>query len=166
MDETKRDRPDEFLAGASRPPAVASRGMSRRRFLSLLSATAALAGNAGCIRLDRGGIVAPSGGSAAIAGVAEYFASTFPESGGAQSVLVKTREGRPIHIEGNDRHPELKGKTSLRAIADVLRLYDPEAAEPTLLRAGDRVRFRAIDRAEFDRLSARALVLCTPARVE
>lgn len=35
-----------------------------------------------------------------------------------------------------------------------LRLYDPTAAEPTLLRAGDRVRFRAIDRAEFDRLAA------------
>lgn len=34
-----------------------------------------------------------------------------------------------------------------------LRLYDPGAAEPTLLRAGDRVRYRAIDRAEFDRLA-------------
>ncbi|MBM4439405.1 MAG: 5-oxoprolinase subunit PxpB [Candidatus Rokubacteria bacterium] len=35
-----------------------------------------------------------------------------------------------------------------------LKLYDPGAAEPTLLRAGDRVRFRAIDRAEFDRIAA------------
>jgi inhibitor of KinA len=35
-----------------------------------------------------------------------------------------------------------------------LKLYDPGAAEPTLLRAGDRVRFRAIDRAEFDRMAA------------
>jgi KipI family sensor histidine kinase inhibitor len=35
-----------------------------------------------------------------------------------------------------------------------LRLYDPEAAEPTLLRAGDRVRLRPIDRAEFDRIAA------------
>jgi KipI family sensor histidine kinase inhibitor len=34
-----------------------------------------------------------------------------------------------------------------------LRLYDPAAAEPTLLRAGDRVRFRPIDRAEFDRIA-------------
>jgi inhibitor of KinA len=31
-----------------------------------------------------------------------------------------------------------------------LKLYDPEAAEPILLRAGDRVRYRRIDRAEFD----------------
>jgi KipI family sensor histidine kinase inhibitor len=36
-----------------------------------------------------------------------------------------------------------------------LRLYDPEAAEPTLLRAGDRVRMRPIDRVEYDALAAR-----------
>ena len=36
-----------------------------------------------------------------------------------------------------------------------LRLYDPEAAEPTLLRAGDRVRMRAIARAEYDAIAAR-----------
>ena len=36
-----------------------------------------------------------------------------------------------------------------------VRLYDPEAAEPTLLRAGDRVRMRPIDRAEFDAIAAR-----------
>jgi allophanate hydrolase subunit 1 len=33
-------------------------------------------------------------------------------------------------------------------------LYDPSAADPILLRAGDHVRFRAIDRAEFDRIAA------------
>jgi len=37
-----------------------------------------------------------------------------------------------------------------------LRLYDPTAAEPTLLRAGDRVRMRPIDRAEYDALAAHA----------
>jgi KipI family sensor histidine kinase inhibitor len=35
-----------------------------------------------------------------------------------------------------------------------LRLYDPTSADPILLRAGDRVRFRAIDRAEFDAIAA------------
>ena len=33
------------------------------------------------------------------------------------------------------------------------RLYDPAAAEPSLLRAGDTVRFRPIERAEFDAIS-------------
>jgi KipI family sensor histidine kinase inhibitor len=35
-----------------------------------------------------------------------------------------------------------------------LRLYDPAAEEPVLLRPGDKVTFRPIDRAEFDRLAA------------
>ena len=36
-----------------------------------------------------------------------------------------------------------------------VRLYDPEAAEPILLRPGDRVRFRRIERGEFDDIAAR-----------
>lgn len=35
-----------------------------------------------------------------------------------------------------------------------LRLYDPAAADPVLLRPGDRVRFRVIDRAEYDVIAA------------
>jgi KipI family sensor histidine kinase inhibitor len=35
-----------------------------------------------------------------------------------------------------------------------LRLYDPGGPEPILLRAGDRVRFRPVDRAEFDAIAA------------
>jgi inhibitor of KinA len=35
-----------------------------------------------------------------------------------------------------------------------LRLYDPAAPDPVLLRPGDRVRFRMIQRAEYDRLAA------------
>ena len=34
-----------------------------------------------------------------------------------------------------------------------LRLYDPGAADPILLRAGDRVRFRPIDAAEFGEIA-------------
>jgi KipI family sensor histidine kinase inhibitor len=34
-----------------------------------------------------------------------------------------------------------------------LALYDPQADEPTLLRPGDRLRFRAIERDEFDRIA-------------
>src|SRR5262249_55966334 len=35
-----------------------------------------------------------------------------------------------------------------------VRLYDPTATDPILLRAGDRVRFRSIGRAEFDAIAA------------
>jgi len=36
-----------------------------------------------------------------------------------------------------------------------LRLYDPGAPEPILLKPGDRVRFRRVDRPEFDDIAAR-----------
>lgn len=36
-----------------------------------------------------------------------------------------------------------------------LRLYDPGAPEPILLKPGDRVRFRRVDRAEFDDIAGR-----------
>lgn len=36
-----------------------------------------------------------------------------------------------------------------------LRLYDPGAPDPILLRPGDRVSFRPIDRAEYDRVAAK-----------
>lgn len=35
-----------------------------------------------------------------------------------------------------------------------LRLYDPDALDPVLLRAGDRVHFRPVDRSEFDAIAA------------
>ena len=35
-----------------------------------------------------------------------------------------------------------------------LRLYDPASAEPSLLRAGDHVRFHMVDRAEYDAIAA------------
>jgi len=36
-----------------------------------------------------------------------------------------------------------------------LRLYDPDAPEPILLKPGDRVRFRPVERREFDDITAR-----------
>jgi molybdopterin-containing oxidoreductase family iron-sulfur binding subunit len=117
----------EFAPGASGPPELPQGGVSRRRFLGLVGATAALAATTACSKVDRGSIVPYTKRPVeVIPGVANYYASTFQEGTRAYSVLVKTREGRPIHIEGNDEHPACKGKTSPRAVADVLRLYDPD----------------------------------------
>jgi len=117
------------------PIDMAPEGISRRRFLALLGASAALAsGVTACSKIDRGAIVPytrkPLG---VVPGIADHYASTFQEGMTAYSVLVKTREGRPIHIEGNDEHPHFRGKTSLRAIADILRLYDPDRLRQPLV---------------------------------
>ena len=47
-----------------------------------------------------------------------------------------------------------------------LPLYDPSAADPILLRAGDRVRFRMIDRAEFDRIAGEVAAGAHRPRIE
>ena len=122
------ERDDEFPAGAADPIELPADAISRRRFLTMVSASAALAlGTASCSRIDRGTIVPYTRKPLEIhPGVANYFASTFQEGLVTHGVLVKTREGRPIHIEGNDEDPIWRGKASLRAIGDILGLYDPD----------------------------------------
>jgi Fe-S-cluster-containing dehydrogenase component len=119
---------DESPLRADLPLDLPADGISRRRFFSLLSASAALAlGASSCSRIDRGKIVPyTKRPQEIIPGVATYYASTFQEGLFTHGVLVKTREGRPIHVEGNAEDTISHGKTSLRAIADVLGLYDPD----------------------------------------
>lgn len=59
-----------------------------------------------------------------VPGVANYFATSFVNGGDYCSILVKTREGRPIKIEGNSLSSVTSGGTSARAQAMVLSLYD------------------------------------------
>jgi molybdopterin-containing oxidoreductase family iron-sulfur binding subunit len=61
---------------------------------------------------------------AIVPGIATYYASSFAQGGDYCSILVKTREGRPIKIEGNSLSSVSKGGTSARAQASVLSLYD------------------------------------------
>ncbi|MCE1204340.1 MAG: TAT-variant-translocated molybdopterin oxidoreductase [Holophagaceae bacterium] len=124
---------DEFLPGAG-PGAFddvhglpVQSGFSRRDFLGLVSATAALAATVACDRKGQGTVVPYTKRPVEVVpGVANYYASATHEGRRVYPVLVKTREGRPIHLTGNDEHPGVKGKTSPRTLADVLRLYDPD----------------------------------------
>ncbi len=59
-----------------------------------------------------------------VPGVATYYASTFVKGGDYAPILVKTREGRPIKVEGNSLSSVTGGGTSARVQADVLSLYD------------------------------------------
>ena len=68
-----------------------------------------------------------------VPGVADYFASTFYDGNDFINILVKTREGRPIKIEGNTESPFTLGGTNARAQASVLSLYDiTRLATPTI----------------------------------
>ena len=57
-------------------------------------------------------------------GTSTYYASTFFDGEEYCSVLVKSRDGRPIKIEGNPLSSLTKGGTSARVQASVLDLYD------------------------------------------
>ncbi len=61
---------------------------------------------------------------AIVPGVASYYATSFVNGGDYCAVLVKTREGRPIKIEGNSLSAVTQGGTSARVQASVLSLYD------------------------------------------
>lgn len=72
-----------------------------------------------------------------VPGVATYYASSFVNGGDYCPVLVKTREGRPIKIEGNVLSGVTKGGTSARAQASVLSLYDTNRYQSPMKKTGD-----------------------------
>lgn len=112
--------------------------MSRKQFLALVSASAAFAA-AGCTNYrDKGEIVPYNKKPEEITlGTANHYASTIVENGQEYGILIKTREGRPIKIDGNPDHPINKGKVSARGQASILNLYDPERLkDPMLLDSG------------------------------
>ena len=59
-----------------------------------------------------------------VPGVPNYYASTFTDGGEYCAVIIKTRDGRPIKIEGNEMSSITRGGTSARVQASVLNLYD------------------------------------------
>jgi len=58
------------------------------------------------------------------AGVPTYYASTFFDGFDYASIVVKTREGRPIFLKGNNKHGINLGAVTARVNSSVLSLYD------------------------------------------
>src|SRR3990167_11153583 len=107
--------------------------ISRRKFLALVGASAALAG-AGCSDYpDKGEIIPYNKKPEEVTiGKANHYASTSTACSHTCGVLIKTREGRPIKVEGNPDHPVNKGKICLKCQAAILNLYDPERLKEPL----------------------------------
>ena len=61
-------------------------------------------------------------------GLANYYASSFYNGTDYASILVKTREGRPIFISGNKESNYTKGAVNARVNSSVLELYDSKRA--------------------------------------
>lgn len=108
--------------------------LSRRKFLALLGASAALAGTACTDYRDKGEIVPYNVKPEEITvGKPNYYASTCTACANACGILIKTREGRPIKVDGNPDHPVNQGKICAKGQANILNLYDPERLKTPLI---------------------------------
>ncbi|MDH5474241.1 MAG: TAT-variant-translocated molybdopterin oxidoreductase [Cyclobacteriaceae bacterium] len=97
---------------------------SRRDFLKIMGFSVAAASLAACEAPVRKAIPYLNKPVDVDPGVANYYASTYLNGGDYCSVLVKTREGRPIKVSGNKLSSVTNGGTSAQVEASVLSLYD------------------------------------------
>jgi molybdopterin-containing oxidoreductase family iron-sulfur binding subunit len=99
-------------------------GNNRRDFLKLMGFSIAAASLAACEAPIKKAIPYLNKPEELDPSIPNYYASTYYQGGDYASILVKTREGRPIKIDGNKLSKISMGGTSSRAQASVLDLYD------------------------------------------
>ena len=132
---SRADRAGERAQGEFQDPVTAAdAGTSRRSFLKVMGASAALAGLAGCRRPVEEIVPYARMPEEVIPGVPSYYATSIPLGGVGNAVLVQSHEGRPTKVEGNPEHPVSRGATDIFAQASVLQLYDPDRSRTVTTR--------------------------------
>ncbi|MFA4863610.1 MAG: TAT-variant-translocated molybdopterin oxidoreductase, partial [Bacteroidales bacterium] len=127
---------------------------SRRDFLKMLGFTVGYAALANSCEMPvRKAIPYLSQPEEITPGIANYYASTFFDGHDYCSILVKTREGRPIKIEGNALSKLTQGGTNARVQASVLSLYD-QARLKEPLKDNQNASWQVIDQEVTDKLKA------------
>ncbi|MBV6647825.1 MAG: TAT-variant-translocated molybdopterin oxidoreductase, partial [Cyclobacteriaceae bacterium] len=99
---------------------------SRRDFLKMMGFGVAAVSLAACEAPIRKAIPYVKKPESVDPGVPNFFASTYVNGSDYCSVVVKTREGRPIKVEGNEFSTVSGGGTSAQVEASVLSLYDKQ----------------------------------------
>jgi len=116
---------DEFLSDEK----TATASTNRRDFLKFLGFSVTAATLAACETPIKKAIPYVIKPETITPGVANYFASAYYDGSDYYGILVKTREGRPIKIDGNRMCHVTQGATNARAQASVLSLYDSKRAK-------------------------------------
>ncbi len=124
LQDLNRDARREFPEGYDDLPASAA-PMTRRTFVGLVSASMALTATA-CRRPDHKIVPAVQAVEYIVPGLPNYYTSVAAIGNVAYGIEIKTREGRPIKIEGNKMHPVAGGASNSQMQADILSLYDPD----------------------------------------
>jgi molybdopterin-containing oxidoreductase family iron-sulfur binding subunit len=117
----------EFPQGASE---MQGGEVSRRSFLQLMTASAALAGLSltACRRPEKHLVPFTRGVEWSIPGKALFYATAMPLRGVYSALVATTHDGRPTKIEGNPLQPVSGGATGLHEQSSILDLYDPDRA--------------------------------------
>ena len=111
---------DEFLGDKDTLEATSTTRRDFLKYVGFSTAAASLAACEGPVKKSIPYVVQPK---EIIPGVANYYATTIADGFDFASVLVKTREGRPIKIENNSI-VATNGSANARVNASVLGLYD------------------------------------------
>lgn len=106
--------------------------VSRREFLRLMGASAALAGFAGCRRPVEHIVPYVNQPEQVVPGNPRQYATTMTVGLDACGVVVESHEGRPTKVEGNELHPDSMGKASAIHQAAVLSLFDQDRPQHPL----------------------------------
>lgn len=125
---------------------------SRRKFLAALGASAAFAATSCSDYRDKGEIITYNNKPDDVYyGQANYYASTMNDG---QSILIKTREGRPIKVDGNPEDKISKGKIDTAGQASILNLYDPQRLQyPVAVRESDMVLYNGeLTKSEWEKI--------------
>jgi len=132
---------DEFLGDKETLEASETTRRDFLKYVGFSTAAASLAACEGPVVKSVPYVVQPE---QIIPGVADFYATTIADGFDFASVLVKTREGRPIKIENNDLAKGGFGANA-RVHASVLGMYDTNRAQfPTA--AGEEVSWSDIDK--------------------
>ena len=136
LEEFKNPKPFREAAKNEFPESVleAPSKMSRKKFLSIMGASIALATLSGCRKPVQKIVPYVNQPEGSIPGIPKYYATTMPFGLNSFGVIVENHEGRPTHIEGNKNHPSSLGATNAFVQASVLDLYDPDRSK--LIRNG------------------------------
>ena len=114
---------DEFHEGELQYD-VGETTKTRRNFLKIMGFSFTAMPLASCMRIPvKKALPYINKTDKVIPGVANWYATSMDPLLGS-SLLVKTREGRPIKIEGNPASPSFKGGTNALDQASVLSLYN------------------------------------------
>jgi MoCo/4Fe-4S cofactor protein with predicted Tat translocation signal len=95
-------------------------------------------------------------------GMPTWYASTYYDGNSYASILVKTREGRPIFIKGNKDFGVTKGGVNPQIIASVLGLYDSERLTSAVSKDGKAISWsKADEQIKSSLKTAKKVVLLT-----